>query len=101
MDGKYPEVNYNMPAAEQRILLGLEELIPPEMKENTPIEYYLELEAFAEEQNPPEQGKPYVFKRSYELSGEIRSLHDFSELAVKSFTLGLFFANGESEQVIP
>lgn len=92
-------INYNMPSEDQRIVINGPELSPEEIIEGIPIRYQIQLDAY--EQEPvPSQGNSYVFTRDYEIQGEVRTLYDLTELLVKSYTEGLVFANGETEQTI-
>jgi hypothetical protein len=100
INGEYPDVDYVMPETEQKIIFSLEPNPDPVVVQEVPIEYHLRLKAYEEEELLPDQKKAYVFRRSYELFGEIKSLYNFSDLLVKSFTPGLVFENGETEQVV-
>ncbi|HEX3044269.1 MAG TPA: cohesin domain-containing protein [Bacillota bacterium] len=99
--GKYPDVSYTMPAENQKIIFdNLALLTPAPVVQNVPINYQVALEAYETEQILPDQSKLYVFKRTYELTGEIKSLYNFTNLIVKSFTPGLVFENGTAEQSV-
>jgi hypothetical protein len=101
VDGKYPDINYTMPAQNQKIIFdNLAQLTPAPSVQNIPINYQVALEAFETEQTLPDQSKLYTFKRTYELTGEVKSLYNFTNLIVKSFTPGLVFENEATEQTI-
>ncbi len=96
VNDKYPDINYSMLPEDQKIVFDLELLTPVVTVQTAPIRYRANLEAY-EELESTSQGNRYVFKRSYELNGEIKSLYNFSNLIVKSFTSGLTFEDGSIE----
>ncbi|HEX3046823.1 MAG TPA: LamG-like jellyroll fold domain-containing protein, partial [Bacillota bacterium] len=101
VDGKYPDVTYTMPAENQKIIFdNLALLTPAPVVQNVPINYQVALDAYETEQILPDQSKRYVFKRTYELTGEIKSLYNFTNLIVRSFTPGLVFENQTAEQSV-
>ncbi|HEX3046143.1 MAG TPA: LamG-like jellyroll fold domain-containing protein, partial [Bacillota bacterium] len=104
VDGKYPIIDYNMPAGEQRIVfsdLNLTALTPETVVQNVPIRSLLQLEVGETVTTLADKSKQYQFQRSYELAGEIKSLYSFANLMVKSYNPGLVFENGTTETTVP
>lgn len=97
IDGKVPDVQYVMPASEQRIeiLTPTDPLMPVETVSTVPVDKQMDLTV------NETTASPYVFKRTFTIRGQVKSPYALSELRIKSPNGAIRFAEGAQEILVP
>ncbi len=110
IDDNYPVINYNIPLDNQKIIVTNLEAVPFD-DDNTllsgiisevngiTVDQVIKLEV-NEYLDQTDGGDSYVFRRRYLVKGEIKSLYNFNDLKVKSYSPYVKFDSGLSESVI-